>query len=134
MGKMFLSLVVLIFLAPVGALAQSAAVVTFTNPNEALAYNELMRVCGMTKNNAVSFFKGKYGDEKNSAVEKRMRRWRGVASKNSIAWMNTIAEMILVEKKSPEDVYLNCMMKGRALHPYGKKRVENIRAGKIDTN
>ncbi len=135
MRNIFLVIIVLAFLAPVGrAFGQASAVMTFTNPNEALAYNELVRICKMAKDNAVSFSNGRYGSEKDAAVKNRLKEWRAVVGEEDILWVKTIAEMVLIKKKSPDDVYLNCMMKGKVLHPYNRRMINNILAGKVESD
>ncbi len=135
MKNVFLTFILLVFLAPAGnAFGQAAAVVTFTSPREALAYNELVTSCKLTKNNAIGFSTKKYGTEKDIAVRNRLKKWRSTIEKEDVIWINAIAEMILVEKKSPNDVYVNCMMKGKTLYVSDKKMINDILSGNMNVD
>ncbi len=136
MKNVFLTFILLVFLAPAGnVFSQTAAIVTFANPREALAYNELSRICELVRQNA-DYFDSLYRNggeaEKQLAVKRRLNSWGGYVDNTDIAWVNTIAQMVFIEKKSSSDIYINCMGKGKALHVDDKKRINNILAGKTN--
>jgi len=118
------------FALPVGsAWGQPPApvVVTFTNQNEALAYEELMNSCGMTENWAEEIYRlRKLELSKEEILKKIVREWRSTFTKNDSIWINNIVNLVYKEK-SVRQIKINCRTEKETLHQDTKDLLSTLR-------